>query len=603
MVSRRRRRQGIGKIIVSVESRVRKIEKNPSPKRLKANVVTTEKLGFRAVTTKTVAADAITANEAAFGTTVVTDTQPTEYLKDGTTWVNPDNGATNVYSTNLGDFVTVTDAATLAIAQGKNKTYVQNDEPTGGTYALGDLWVDINDGNKLYVYSGSAWVVRQDTAISTAQSTANGKNKVNYSTSDPGSTANTAGDIWFKYSSGIVIAQWVGAGGTSWTSTTVGNTVIANLDAGKITTGYLDVAGAVKITTSATASGTGGNTARIEINSSGFYAYDGTVATVSITNAGTAVFSGTVNATGGTFTGYVTAGTARFGAAVQTGKNGIYINATNYWYEDGSFKAGTGTSTITYDGSGALTIGAGSSIGGTTASTLVSNAAEGATALQDGNGVSKNGSDQITSISTSSGIKIGTRVDGTGARIEMNSTGFYAYNGVSATPTVQILGADGSAIFTGEVKARTFSGNITSTATITGGTFKTASSGLRLEISGGNIYTYDGSNQEGVISSNTNALYFYGPGSTLGAGGKMQLYSDNYASSGLISLTAGGTGDVTMTTATNLLRIDGATTAATLTSSTPVATFGLRNIRGYTSFTPGTSGGIGTDGDIVVVYS
>ena len=250
-----------------------------------------------------------------------------------------------------------------------------------------------------------------------------------------------------------------------------------------------------------------------------------------------------------------------------------------------------------------MTIGAGSSIGGTTASTLVSNAAEGATALQDGNGVSKNGSDQITSISTSSGIKIGTRVDGTGARIEMNSTGFYAYNGVSATPTVQILGADGSAIFTGEVKAGTFSGNITSTATITGGTFKTASSGLRLEISGGNIYTYDGSNQEGVISSNTNALYFYGPGSTLGAGGKMQLYSDNYASSGLISLTAGGTGDVTMTTATNLLRIDGATTAATLTSSTPVATFGLRNIRGYTSFTPGTSGGIGTDGDIVVVYS
>ena len=58
-----------------------------------------------------------------------------------------------------------------------------------------------------------------------------------------------------------------------------------------------------------------------------------------------------------------------------------------------------------------------------------------------------------------------------------------------------------------------------------------------------------------------------------------------------------------MTTATNLLRIDGATTAATLTSSTPVGTFGLRNIRGYTSFTPGTSGGIGTDGDIVVVYS
>lgn len=685
MVSRRRRRQGIGKIIVSVESRIRKIEKNPSPKRLKTNVVTTEKLGFRAVTTKTVAADAITPNEAAFGTTIVTDTQPTEYLKEGTTWINPDDGVTNIYSENLNDFITVTDAnavEALSIAQGKNKTYVQNDEPTGGSYSEGDLWIDTNDGNKLYVYSGTAWVARQDAAISTAQSTANGKNTVYYSTSEPGSTANTAGDIWWKYgitrsisnkaltsnvatlttstahglavgstvkissvdatfngtftvtsipttttftyaktatnvvssavspagtllySDGIITGQWTGAGGTSWTSTTVGNLVIANIDAGKITTGYLDVAGAVKITTSATASSTGGNTARIEINSSGFYAYDGTVATVSITNAGTAVFSGTVNATGGTFTGYVTAGTARFGAAVQTGKNGIYINATNYWYDDGSFKAGTGTSAITYDGSGTLTIGAGSSIGGTTASTLVSNAAEGATALQDGNGVSKNGSDQITSISTSSGIKIGTRVDGTGARVEMNSTGFYAYDGVSGTPTVQILNT-GSATFTGEVKAGSFSGGISSTATITGGTFATASNGTRLEISGGNIYTYDGSEQQGVISSTAGALYFYGPGSSLGAGGKMQLYSDTNSTSslaGLVSLTAGGTGDVTLSTATNLLRVDGATTAVTLDAATPVATFGLRNIRGYTSFDPATNSS-GTDGDIVVVYS
>ena len=251
-----------------------------------------------------------------------------------------------------------------------------------------------------------------------------------------------------------------------------------------------------------------------------------------------------------------------------------------------------------------MTIGAGSSIGGTTASTLVSNAAEGATALQDGNGVSKNGSDQITSISTSSGIKIGTRVDGTGARVEMNSTGFYAYDGVSGTPTVQILNT-GSATFTGEVKAGSFSGGISSTATITGGTFATASNGTRLEISGGNIYTYDSSGQQGVISSTAGALYFYGPGSSLGAGGKMQLYSDTNSTSslaGLVSLTAGGTGDVTLSTATNLLRIDGATTAVTLDAATPVATFGLRNIRGYTSFDPATNSS-GTDGDIVVVYS
>ena len=476
------------------------------------------RLQNRVIKGSAIAPSTITAEEVDFGTAVVTSDNPADVVdnpKDGLLVIDPDTNSASVYSEAQGDYVTIQDAAAVAIAQGKSKTYVQNDEPTGGTYSLGDLWIDTNDGNKLYAYSGSAWAAKQDGAISTAQATANGKNKVYYDTAVPGSTANTAGDIWWQYASGVVVGQYVGAGGTSWTSAPIGNTVIANLDAGKITTGYIDVAGSVKITTSANASGTGGTTARIEINSTGFYAYDGSVATVSITNTGTAVFSGTVNATAGAFTGYVTAGTARFGANVDSTYDGIWINANNYWYDTGAFKVGDATESMTYTSAGGLVV-------------------------------------------------------------------------------------------TGEISAGTFSGNISSTATITGGTFKTASSGLRLEISGGNIYTYDGSNQEGVISSTTGALYFYGPGSTQGAGGKMQLYSDTNSTAslaGLISLTAGGTGDVTMTTATNLLRIDGATTAATLTSSTPVGTFGLRNIRGYTSFTPGTSGGIGTDGDIVVVYS
>ena len=417
MASRRRRRKSIGKVVVDVERRVRRVEKRPGAKRLKANVVTTEKLGYRAVTTKVIqvdavnteniATDAVTANEAEFGVTVVSATDPA-IVKEGTTVIDPGSGATKVYSTDINNFVTLTDAAAQAAAEGKSstfyqdgeptggtyltgdmwfdtndndklyvwsgtawvlaqdsaaaqaaadsksavyyqdnqpagtayevgdiwidtndndklyawdgtawvlsqdsasaqatadgkaKTYVQNDEPTGGAYNAGDLWIDTNDGNKLYRYSGTAWVSAQDTAISTAQSTANGKNKVFYSTSAPGSTANTAGDIWWQYSSGIVVGQFVGAGGTSWTSAPIGNAVIANLDAGKITTGYLDVAGSVRVTTSATASGVGGNTARIEINSSGFFAYNGSAATVSITNTGTAAFTGTI--TGSSFT-------------------------------------------------------------------------------------------------------------------------------------------------------------------------------------------------------------------------------------------------------------------------------------------------------------
>ena len=78
-------------------------------------------------------------------------------------------------------------------------------------------------------------------SISGAQATANGKNKITYSLSAPGSTANTAGDIWWQYdASNIIIGQWTGLGGTSWQANTIGNTIIANLDAGKITAGILE---------------------------------------------------------------------------------------------------------------------------------------------------------------------------------------------------------------------------------------------------------------------------------------------------------------------------------------------------------------------------
>lgn len=492
MASRRRRRKSIGKVIVDVERRVRRVEKRPGAKRLKTNVVTTEKLGFRAVSTKTIQPDAVTANEAEFGVTVVSDTDPA-IVKEGTTVVDPASGSTKVYSTDINDFVTLTDpaaqasadnknatyyqdneptggtykvgdmwvdtdddnklynwdgtdwvltqdsASAQATADGKAKTYVQDDAPSGGAYNIGDLWIDTNEGNKLYRYNGTSWVSAQDGAISTAQSTANGKNKVYYDTAAPGSTPNTAGDIWWQYSSGVVVGQFVGGGGTTWTSAPIGNAVIANLDAGKITTGFLDVAGSVVITSDKTKTG---NQARIEINSLGFYAYNGTTATVSITNSGTALFTGSITS-----------------------------------------------------------------------------------------------------------------------------------------------------------------------STITGGTIQTASSGQRVVLSStaaNNIYFYDNtSTNYGVISVTDYALYVYGPGSDLGLGARMQLYSDqNPLSSlaGLAAIQAGGSGDVTLTTATNLLRIDGATTAVTLSGSTPVATYGLRNIRGFTIFDPATNS-TGVDGDIAVVYS
>jgi hypothetical protein len=163
LASRRRRRKSIGKVIVDVERRVRRVEKRPGAKRLKTNVVTTEKLGYRAVTTKVIQEDAVTANEAAFGVTVVSNTDP-DIVKEGTTVVDPDTGAQKVYSESLVDYIPVTDPTAQATADSKNATYYQDAQPTGGTYEVGDMWIDTNDNDKLYTWDGAAWSLTQDSA-------------------------------------------------------------------------------------------------------------------------------------------------------------------------------------------------------------------------------------------------------------------------------------------------------------------------------------------------------------------------------------------------------------------------------------------------------
>lgn len=75
----------------------------------------------------------------------------------------------------------------------------------------------------------------QETA-DIALASANGKNKVIHSTSAASGTVGyVAGDIWFRYDgSDIIIGQWRFSG-SSWVPETVGNQVIATLDAGKLT--------------------------------------------------------------------------------------------------------------------------------------------------------------------------------------------------------------------------------------------------------------------------------------------------------------------------------------------------------------------------------
>jgi microcystin-dependent protein len=74
--------------------------------------------------------------------------------------------------------------------------------------------------------------------------------------------------------------------------------------------------------------------------------------------------TGDINATGGVFAGKVQIGSMYLGVdASPTSENGIYIDGTNYWYDDGNFSLGTGTNTISFNGSN-IVVGTGVNIAG-----------------------------------------------------------------------------------------------------------------------------------------------------------------------------------------------------------------------------------------------
>lgn len=169
-------------------------------------------------------------------------------------------------------------SAAQTTANGKNKVVRSTSAANGTTgYTAGDQWWQYNGTDLIgfWIYSGSAWVSQSfasstisngavdatklaaavNTSISNAQSTANtaltnaataqttadGKNKIIRSTAVASGTSYVNGDIWYQYSGTTLIGMWIFQSG-AWVSQTLDNQVIANLDAGKITAGILDAA-------------------------------------------------------------------------------------------------------------------------------------------------------------------------------------------------------------------------------------------------------------------------------------------------------------------------------------------------------------------------
>lgn len=87
----------------------------------------------------------------------------------------------------------------------KTRTFVQASAPTAT--AIGDIWIDVDDGNKLYAWDGSSWVLRR---LEAGAST--------YAQTEPPATGNL-GDLWVDTNDSNKLYRW---NGSAWILVTDG---------------------------------------------------------------------------------------------------------------------------------------------------------------------------------------------------------------------------------------------------------------------------------------------------------------------------------------------------------------------------------------------
>ena len=134
-------------------------------------------------------------------------------------------------------------------ANSKTATFRQNGVPT--SLAVGDLWVDTDDGNKMYVatsvgadqVTSGECVTVQDAAIAAAQTSADSKAKVFRQDGTP--TATAAGDIWIDTNDNNEMYIASGSGTGNWVREDFVNLINNNtttIDGGKITAASIQAA-------------------------------------------------------------------------------------------------------------------------------------------------------------------------------------------------------------------------------------------------------------------------------------------------------------------------------------------------------------------------
>jgi len=149
----------------------------------------------------------------------------------GDIWVDTDDG-NKMYlatATGTGGWSEATDAqiaAAQSTANSKTQTFRQNGTPTAIT--VGDIWVDLDDGNKMYVATATGtggWSETTNAQIAAAQSTANSKTTTFRQNGTP--TAITVGDVWIDTDDGNKMYIATGTGTGSWSEATDGQIAVA----------------------------------------------------------------------------------------------------------------------------------------------------------------------------------------------------------------------------------------------------------------------------------------------------------------------------------------------------------------------------------------
>ena len=266
----------------------------------------------------------------------------------------------------------------IALANTKNTVFYSGSAPTAN--AVNDQWINTAAGNKLYIWNGSSWISAQDSAITAAQSTANGKNAIYRQGTTPTTpytgTSFVIGDMWFNTSSDNAISTW---NGTSWGSNALGNSALyGNISANKLTSGTIDAsvinvsninAGNISTgTLSASRIATGSLNGNV-ITSNTITATQIAAGTITATEISSSyVYAGTIQATqifAGTLTGFtINNGSGTFSVSSAGNMVATSGHIGNWYITSGNLTDSSGSATVLSATGGTMLSGYGSVVSG-----------------------------------------------------------------------------------------------------------------------------------------------------------------------------------------------------------------------------------------------